>query len=298
VSILARNPPKWFEIRPESREWEDFYKTRWQYDKVVRTSHGVNCSMSCSWFVYVKDGMVCWELQATDYPQINPNIPNYEPRGCQRGVSASWYLYSPLRVKYPYVRGVLWEMYREARERGLDPVEAWASIVEDPEKARRYKSARGNGGWRRVSWDEAVELIAGAVTLLYEANTSKIERNYSIAIYEASRLSGLRIDSVETLLKYRSMLLSHLETGYRETHRLYLEYNSIADRLTSLVMMLSSRARRKFGDLCLCMIRREFRKYSKIKLGVKCIHRPLYREVLDSLRGYKIQALRQIKRVL
>ena len=163
LSKTNRGNPRWFDVRVESRAWEDFYRSRWQYDKVVRTSHGVNCSMSCSWFVYVKDGMVCWELQATDYPQINPEIPNYEPRGCQRGISTSWYLYSPLRIKYPYVRGVLWDLYRKARGEGLDPVDAWASIVEDPEKSRAYKRARGKGGWRRVSWDDVTELIAGAL---------------------------------------------------------------------------------------------------------------------------------------
>ena len=71
-------------------------------------------------------------------------------------------MYSPLRPKHPYVRGVLLEMYREARERLGDPVEAWASIVDDPERARAYKSQRGKGGFLRASWDEAAELIAAA----------------------------------------------------------------------------------------------------------------------------------------
>ena len=88
------------------RSWESHYRRRWQFDKVVRSTHGVNCTGSCSWNVYVKDGLVVWELQATDYPDISPDVPNYEPRGCPRGASFSWYIYSPLRVKYPYVRGV------------------------------------------------------------------------------------------------------------------------------------------------------------------------------------------------
>ena len=67
------------------RSWEDLYRRRWQYDKVARSTHGVNCTGSCSWNVYVKDGLVVWELQATDYPDIAADIPNYEPRGCPRG---------------------------------------------------------------------------------------------------------------------------------------------------------------------------------------------------------------------
>ncbi len=154
---------RWFNVSSDSRSWEDFYRNRWSYDYSVRSSHGVNCSMACSWEVFVKDGLICWELQKTDYPQIDPDIPNVEPRGCQRGVTASWYPYSPLRPKYPYVRKVLWDYYREERQKGKDPVEAWASIVEDEERAKKYKSARGGkAGWKRVTWDEATELVAGA----------------------------------------------------------------------------------------------------------------------------------------
>ena len=89
-------------------------------------------------------------------------MPDYEPRGCPRGASFSWYTYSPLRVKYPYVRGSLIELYREARERLGDPVDAWASIVEDPEKSALYKSHRGRGGFVRASWQETMELVAAA----------------------------------------------------------------------------------------------------------------------------------------
>lgn len=152
----------WFNITNESRSWEDFYRSRWSYDYTVRSSHGVNCSMACSWEVFVKDGLICWELQKVDYPQIDPDIPNVEPRGCQRGVTASWYPYSPLRPKFPYVRRVLWDFYQQERKAGKDPVEAWAAVVENEERARAYKSARGKGGWKRVTWDEATELVAGA----------------------------------------------------------------------------------------------------------------------------------------
>lgn len=153
---------KWFRISEESRSWEDFYRNRWSYDYSVRTSHGVNCSMACSWEVFVKDGLICWELQKTDYPQIDADIPNVEPRGCQRGATASWYPYSPLRPKYPYVRKVLWDFYQAELRKGKDPVEAWGAVAEDEVKARAYKSARGKAGWKRVTWDDATELAAAA----------------------------------------------------------------------------------------------------------------------------------------
>ena len=152
----------WSALARDGREWESFYRDRWQHDRVVRSTHGVNCTGSCSWKIHVKDGIVAWETQQTDYPSNGPDAPEYEPRGCPRGASFSWYVYSPLRVRYPYVRGVLLDLYREALERTGDPVEAWAEVVEDPEKARSYKSLRGKGGFVRASWDEVADLIAAA----------------------------------------------------------------------------------------------------------------------------------------
>ncbi|MEW1658511.1 nitrate reductase subunit alpha [Streptomyces sp. NPDC093707] len=138
------------------------YRERWAHDRVVRSTHGVNCTGSCSWKVYVKDGVITWETQETDYPSVGPDRPEYEPRGCPRGASFSWYTYSPTRVRYPHVRGVLLELYREARERLGDPVAAWAEVTGDPDKRLRYQSARGKGGLVRIGWDEALEIAAAA----------------------------------------------------------------------------------------------------------------------------------------
>ena len=144
------------------RSADDFYRDRWAHDKVVRSTHGVNCTGSCSWKIYVKDGVITWESQQTDYPSVGADKPEYEPRGCPRGASFSWYTYSPARVRYPYVRGVLLEYYRSAKQRLNDPVLAWADIVDDPVKSRRYKAARGKGGFVRAEWWEAAEMAAAA----------------------------------------------------------------------------------------------------------------------------------------
>ena len=145
----------------EGREWENSYRQRWQHDKIVRSTHGVNCTGSCSWKIYVKNGLVTWETQQTDYPRTRPDLPNHEPRGCPRGASYSWYLYSANRLKYPKVRKPLLKLWRQARAT-MDPVEAWGSIVEDKAKAESYKSKRGLGGFVRSSWDEVNEIIAAA----------------------------------------------------------------------------------------------------------------------------------------
>jgi nitrate reductase / nitrite oxidoreductase, alpha subunit len=148
--------------RSGGRAGDAFYRDRWSHDKVVRSTRGVNCTGSCSWKVYVKDGIITWEAQQTDYPSTGPDRPDYEPRGCPRGAAFSWYTYSPTRVRYPYARGVLLELYREAKRRLGDPVLAWADVVGDPERRRAYQRARGKGGLVRISWDEAVELVAAA----------------------------------------------------------------------------------------------------------------------------------------
>ena len=144
------------------REGDVFYRDRWSHDKVVRSTHGVNCTGSCSWKVYVKDGIITWETQQTDYPSVGPDSPEYEPRGCPRGAAFSWYTYSPTRVRYPYVRGVLLEAYRAAKLVHPDPVDAWACVVGDPETRRRYQRARGKGGLVRSTWPEVLEIIGAA----------------------------------------------------------------------------------------------------------------------------------------
>lgn len=145
----------------EDRTWEDAYRNRWAHDKIVRSTHGVNCTGSCSWKIYVKGGIVTWETQQTDYPRTRWDMPNHEPRGCSRGASYSWYLYSANRVKYPMIRARLLRHWREARLT-LPPVEAWAAVVQDEAKRRDYQSVRGLGGMVRSTWDEVNELIAAA----------------------------------------------------------------------------------------------------------------------------------------
>ncbi|MBA5779466.1 nitrate reductase subunit alpha [Stappia sp. F7233] len=145
----------------ENRDWEDAYRKRWQHDKIVRSTHGANCTGSCSWKIYVKGGIVTWETQQTDYPRTRPDLPNHEPRGCSRGASYSWYMYSANRVKYPLIRSRLLKLWR--KERAVKtPIGAWTAIQEDPAKRADYIKVRGLGGFVRASWDEVNEIIAAA----------------------------------------------------------------------------------------------------------------------------------------
>jgi nitrate reductase alpha subunit len=175
-------------VTDESRAWEDSYRQRWQHDKIVRSTHGTNCTGSCSWKIYVKNGLVTWETQQTDYPRTRPDMPNHEPRGCSRGASFSWYLYSGNRLKYPLVRARLVDMWRQAR-RSMHPVDAWASIAGDADKRRHYTSIRGRGGFVRTSWEEATEIIAAA-------------NAYTIKTYGPDRIAGFSPIPAMSMVSY------------------------------------------------------------------------------------------------
>ncbi|ULT59318.1 nitrate reductase subunit alpha [Neobacillus drentensis] len=152
----------WTEESPRPHDWESSYRNRWGHDKVVRSTHGVNCTGSCSWKIHVKDGIITWETQQTDYPSTGDDFPEYEPRGCPRGASFSWYTYSPTRVKYPYVRGDLYALWKEEMAKADNPVLAWENIVTTPEKRERYVKARGKGGFVRGTWKDICEMIGAA----------------------------------------------------------------------------------------------------------------------------------------
>ena len=149
-------------VTDEDRTWEDGYRKRWQHDKIVRSTHGTNCTGSCSWKIYVKGGIVTWETQQTDYPRTRPDLPNHEPRGCSRGASYSWYLYSANRVKYPMVRGRLVRMWREARRSARPGRGVGLDRRGSRRRRKHYKSVRGLGGFVRSDWDEVNEMIAAA----------------------------------------------------------------------------------------------------------------------------------------
>jgi nitrate reductase / nitrite oxidoreductase, alpha subunit len=160
-------------VTGEDRSWEDAYRNRWSHDKIVRSTHGANCTGSCSWKIYVKGGIVTWETQQTDYPRTRPDLPDHEPRGCQRGASASWYLYSGNRIKYPLIRKRLLKQWRQARTTKT-PVDAWAAIVEDKSKLTDFRQMRGHGGFVRAGWDEINDIIAAAN--VYTAKTHGPDR--------------------------------------------------------------------------------------------------------------------------
>ncbi len=173
----------------EDRTWGDAYRNRWAHDKIVRSTHGVNCTGSCSWKIYVKGGIVTWETQQTDYPRTRADLPNHEPRGCARGASYSWYLYSANRVKYPMMRARLLKHWRAALATAKSPVDAWAAIVENADARAEWQKQRGLGGFVRSSWEEVNQLIASANV-------------YTIKKYGADRIIGFSPIPAMSMISY------------------------------------------------------------------------------------------------
>ncbi|MBW2714108.1 MAG: molybdopterin-dependent oxidoreductase, partial [Deltaproteobacteria bacterium] len=108
--------------------WEDVYRTKWKWDRIAKGTHQVNCwyQRCCNWNVFVKEGIVWREEQAGTYPQTNSEVPDFNPRGCQKGATFSERMYDDSRLRVPLKR----------------------------------VGERGEGKWKRVSWEEALEDIA------------------------------------------------------------------------------------------------------------------------------------------
>ncbi|RUM60123.1 MAG: molybdopterin dinucleotide-binding protein, partial [Persephonella sp.] len=88
--------------------------------------HCVNCQGNCAWDVWVNNGIITRENQVANYTPINPKIPDFNPRGCNKGVQHSQVTYEKDRVLYPLKR----------------------------------VGKRGEGKWKRISWDEAITEVA------------------------------------------------------------------------------------------------------------------------------------------
>jgi nitrate reductase alpha subunit len=63
------------------------YRERWRWDRVVKGTHLLNCwyQRNCTYNVYVKNGAVAFEEPAGEYPRTNSSVPDFNPRGCQKG---------------------------------------------------------------------------------------------------------------------------------------------------------------------------------------------------------------------
>src|SRR5699024_12640204 len=95
---VERYSGDWSALEAKNRDWENMYWQRWSHDKVVQTTHGVNSTGSCSWKVFVNNGVITWENKQIDYPFSGPDMWEFYTRGCSRGSCICSSQYSTLPV--------------------------------------------------------------------------------------------------------------------------------------------------------------------------------------------------------
>ncbi len=116
---------------PNTTYTEEMYRNEFAFTYGKKEEHGfayhcVNCQGNCAWEVWSHNGVVTRENQSARYPRINAKIPDFNPRGCNKGVQHSQVMYEKDRILYPMKR----------------------------------VGKRGEGKWKRISWDEAATEVA------------------------------------------------------------------------------------------------------------------------------------------
>ncbi len=111
----------------DTKATEQPYRDALAFDRWGWGCHAVDCYPSnCPYRVYVKDGVIVREEQAGTFPVIEKGVPDMNPMGCQKGSA--------------------WSRLLTGGERLLHPV--------------RRVGERGEGKWKRISWDDAFTEIA------------------------------------------------------------------------------------------------------------------------------------------
>jgi DMSO reductase family type II enzyme molybdopterin subunit len=131
---------------------ESLYREQWSWDRVVKgTCNQADCIAACSLNMFVKDGIVWREEQNPVFRASGEHLPDFNPRGCQKGMVYADLMYDATRIKYPM----------------------------------RRVGPRGAGQWERISWEEALDTIADKVldvattdgpdAIVYDMGTTNID---------------------------------------------------------------------------------------------------------------------------
>ena len=146
--------------------WQDLWRQRWSWDRVVHSSHArANCVSVCSWNVFVKGGIAWREEQNAIYEPSEAQVPDFNPRGCQKGACYTHLMYEPSRILHPL----------------------------------RRVGERGSGHWKRISWEQALSEIADTIidvsvekdtgAVIYDHGTTNID--FGADTVSEMRLFGL-----------------------------------------------------------------------------------------------------------
>jgi DMSO reductase family type II enzyme molybdopterin subunit len=181
---------------PSIQGTEDMYRAEFAATFGEASDHGyafhcVNCQGNCAWTVWAKDGKVTRESQSANYPAIAPDIPDSNPRGCNKGAQHSQIMYNEDRLKFPL----------------------------------RRTGPRGSGQWERISWETAIDEVAQ--NLYNTMITTGPEGNYiHVGAGMLSEARGAAFKRLGTLLgAVRPYIASYVGDMFPGTSVVYGEGN-------------------------------------------------------------------------
>lgn len=133
----AEAPPATPGAATEAAYRAEFARTYGDAEQHGYAYHCVNCQGNCAWEVWTDaTGRITRENQSASYPAVAADVPDANPRGCNKGAQHSQLVYQADRLMYPM----------------------------------RRAGERGEGKWKRISWDEAITEVASK---LYETMLEK-----------------------------------------------------------------------------------------------------------------------------
>jgi len=109
--------------------FEDIYRKQWTWDRVAKGTHLANCVYQRKLLLeplHQGQSRPGARSSSPRNPRTNADVPDFNPRGCQKGASYSQRMYDKSRLTVPLKR----------------------------------VGARGEGKWKRITWEEALTEIA------------------------------------------------------------------------------------------------------------------------------------------
>jgi len=184
----VKNPLEYY----PNRDWEKIYRDQYHFDSTFSWVCSPNDTHACRAKAYVRNGIVIREGEEYNYSTYadiygNKATHNWNPRQCAKGYTFHRMMYGPYRLKYPMVRGG-WKQWAK---------DGYPDLT--PENKIKYKfSARGDDKLEKISWDEILPLVAGALLAISkrysgeEGRQKLLEQGYPKEMIDAMDGAGTR----------------------------------------------------------------------------------------------------------
>lgn len=173
--------------KEELADTSDAPKEEGEWKAATCWSH---CGGRCSLKALVKDGVIT-RLKTDDTHEDSPDWP--QRRACLRGRSRRDDIYSPDRLKYPMKRKN-WQPGGEGFNGEL----------------------RGKDEWERISWDEALDLVASEVSRIREKYGNRSIYGHRSIVIQGSDINDMSLAGTEAawhLDEFGSMFMRGMDFG-------------------------------------------------------------------------------------